>query len=37
VKILAQRQEKMDNPARFNDKAFYPGALLIVGELKKGA
>jgi hypothetical protein len=35
VKILAQRQEKMDNPARFNDRAVYPGALLIVGELGK--
>ena len=35
VKILAQRQEKMDNPARFNERAVYPGAILVVGELKK--
>jgi len=33
VKILAQRNEKIDNPARFNDSAVYPGALLVVGEL----
>ncbi len=31
--ILASRGEKMDNPVRFNDRAFYPGALLLVGEL----
>jgi hypothetical protein len=33
AKILAQRHEKMDNPKRFDDTAFYPGALLLVGEL----
>jgi lysophospholipase L1-like esterase len=33
AKILAQRQEKIDDPKRFNDTAFYPGALLLVGEL----
>ena len=33
ARILASRGEKMDNPARFIDRAFYPGALLLVGEL----
>jgi lysophospholipase L1-like esterase len=33
VKILAQRHEKMDNPKRFDDTAFYPGAILLVGDL----
>jgi hypothetical protein len=33
AKILAQRQEKIDKPERFNDTAFYPGAILLVGEL----
>jgi hypothetical protein len=33
AQILAQRQEKMDRPERFNDTAFYPGAILLVGEL----
>jgi lysophospholipase L1-like esterase len=33
AKILAQRHEKIDNPKRFDDTAFYPGAILIVGEL----
>ena len=33
AKILSQRHEKIDNPKRFNDTAFYPGALLLVGEL----
>jgi hypothetical protein len=35
AKILAQRQEKMDNPKRFEGTAFYPGAILVVGELVK--
>lgn len=35
VKILAQRNEKMDNPARFHERALYPGAILVVGELKR--
>lgn len=34
VKILEKNNNKMDNPARYNDTAFYPGALLIVGELQ---
>jgi lysophospholipase L1-like esterase len=33
AKILAQRGEKIDDPKRFEDRAFYPGALLIVGDL----
>jgi lysophospholipase L1-like esterase len=34
VKILAQRKEKMDDPKRFDDTAFYPGAILVVGDLE---
>ena len=33
AKILAQRHEKIDDPKRFDDTAFYPGAILIVGDL----
>jgi lysophospholipase L1-like esterase len=33
AKILAQRKEKIDDPKRFDDTAFYPGAILVVGEL----
>jgi lysophospholipase L1-like esterase len=33
VKILAQRKETMDDPKRYNDIAFYPGAILLVGDL----
>lgn len=32
-KILATRGEKMDDPKRFDDRAFYPGAILVVGDL----
>jgi hypothetical protein len=35
AKILAQRQETMDKPERYQGTAFYPGALLLVGELAK--
>jgi len=35
LKILAQRNEKMDKPERFNDTAFYPGAIMLVGDLIK--
>jgi lysophospholipase L1-like esterase len=31
--ILAQRKEKMDKPERFADRHFFPGGLLVVGEL----
>lgn len=33
AKILSQRNEKMDRPDRFNGTAFYPGAILLVGEI----
>lgn len=33
VAILAKRNEKMDRPERFNGTAFYPGALLLVGDV----
>lgn len=35
AKILAQRNEKMDKPERFDGTAFFPGALLLVGEIVK--
>ncbi len=31
--ILAKRSEKIDKPERFAGTAFYPGAILLVGEL----
>lgn len=33
VKILAERNEKMDDPKRFDGTAWYVGAILIVGDL----
>lgn len=33
--ILAKRQEKIDKPERYQGTAFYPGAILLVGELVK--
>jgi lysophospholipase L1-like esterase len=35
AKILSQRQEKMDDPKRFDDRAWYPGDLMLVGDLVK--
>ncbi len=35
AKILAQRNSQMDNPERFAGTAFYPGAILLVGEIVK--
>jgi lysophospholipase L1-like esterase len=35
AKILAQRGEKMDKPERYQGTNFYPGAILLVGELLK--
>ena len=32
-KILTQRNEKMDQPERYNDRAWYAGALMLVGDL----
>jgi hypothetical protein len=33
AKILAQRNQTMDKPERFNGTVYYPGAILLVGEL----
>ncbi|MBL9178379.1 MAG: SGNH/GDSL hydrolase family protein [Verrucomicrobiaceae bacterium] len=33
--ILAKNGNKIDKPERFNGTAFYPGAILLVGELVK--
>ncbi len=33
VKILSQRNEKMDDPKRFDGQAWYAGALLIIGDV----
>jgi len=33
--ILAQNKNTIDKPERFNGTAFYPGALLLVGDLVK--
>jgi len=33
--ILAKNGNKIDKPERFNDTAFYPGAILLVGEIVK--
>ncbi len=35
AKILAQRNNTMDKPERFEGTAFYPGAILLVGEIVK--
>ncbi|NBV23414.1 MAG: SGNH/GDSL hydrolase family protein [Proteobacteria bacterium] len=35
AKILATRNNKMDKPERFDGTAFFPGAILLVGELVK--
>jgi hypothetical protein len=35
VKILSQRNQTMDNPGRFKGTEFYPGAILLVGEIVK--
>jgi hypothetical protein len=35
AKILSQRNEKMDNPGRFKSTEFYPGAILLVGDIVK--
>jgi hypothetical protein len=33
VAILSQRNEKMDDPKRFDDRAWYAGAIMLVGSL----
>jgi hypothetical protein len=35
AKILAQRNQNIDKPERFNGTAFYPGAILMLGDLVK--
>jgi hypothetical protein len=35
IKILSQRKETMDNPGRFKGTEFYPGAILLVGDIVK--
>jgi hypothetical protein len=35
AKILAQRGGKIDKPEKFDGTAFYPGAILLVGEIVK--
>ena len=35
VKILSLRQGKMDDPKHFDDRAWYPGDLMLVGDLVK--
>ena len=31
--ILARRKQKIDNPERYDDTAWYAGAVMIMGEL----
>ncbi len=33
AKILSQRNEKIDDPKRFDGRAWYAGALMLIGEL----
>lgn len=35
AKILAQRNQTIDQPERYDGTAFYPGAILLLGELVK--
>ncbi len=35
AKILSQRNEKIDKPERYEANGFYPGAILLIGELVK--
>jgi len=35
AKILAKNGNKIDDPKRFEGTAFYPGAILLVGEIVK--
>lgn len=35
AKILAQRDATMDKPERFDGTAFYPGAIMLVGDIVK--
>jgi len=33
AKILAKRNEKIDDPSRYDDTAWYAGAILLIGEI----
>jgi hypothetical protein len=33
VKILEKRNEKMDDPKRFDGRAWYAGSLMLIGDL----
>lgn len=35
VKILSERGERMDDPERFDDTAWYAGAILLIGDLEE--
>ncbi len=35
AKILAVNKNKIDDPKRFNDTAYYPGAIMLLGDLVK--
>lgn len=35
AKILSQRGEKIDDPKRFDDRAWYAGDLMVVGDLSQ--
>jgi hypothetical protein len=35
MKILGERAKYLDSPERFHGANFYPGAILLVGELLK--
>lgn len=32
--ILAKRNQKIDDPDRYNDTAWYAGAILIIGDIR---
>jgi hypothetical protein len=35
AKILAERNEKMDDPKRFDGTVWYAGAILLIGDLEE--
>ena len=34
AKILAKRNQKIDDPKRYDDTAWYAGAILLIGEIQ---
>jgi hypothetical protein len=34
AKILAERNEKIDDPKRFDGTAWYAGAILVIGDME---